>query len=44
MFRGRDQFCEVIEDGLDLFVVACDATLQLFQFLEDLAVRKEHFA
>jgi hypothetical protein len=34
----------VIENGLDLLVVAGEATLELFQFLEDLSVRKEHFA
>jgi hypothetical protein len=44
LLRWGDQFREVIENGLDLFVVAGEATLELFQFLEDLSVRKEHFA
>jgi hypothetical protein len=34
----------VIEDGLDLLIVAGEAAFQLLQLLEDLLVRKEHLA
>lgn len=44
LFDRRHQGREVVEDGLDLLVVAGEATLELFQLLEDIPVRKQHLA